>query len=78
MSEVAAPTLQTAIQQHGESLGPILRDVELGALPTQRALRAARNELDPKTREVLPPFDVLASAPPPRLQGRPSCRHLCR
>ena len=41
---------------------------ELGALPTQPALCAARNELDPKAREVLPPFDVLVSTPPPRLQ----------
>ena len=62
---LAAPALQTTFQQHGESLGPVLRDVELGALPTQRALCAARNELDPKAREVLPPFDVLVSTPPP-------------
>ena len=50
-----------------ESLGPILRDVELGGLPTQQALYAARNELDSKAREVLPPFDVLVSTPSPRL-----------
>ena len=28
---LAAPTLESAFQKHGESLGPILRDVELGA-----------------------------------------------
>ena len=66
---LAAPALQSAFQQHGESLGPIVRDVELGALPTHCALRAARNELDPKAREVLPPFDALVSTPPPRLQA---------
>ena len=66
---LAAPALQSAFQQHGESLGPILRDVELGALPMQRALCAARKELDPKAREVLPPFDVLVSSPPVRLQA---------
>ena len=64
---LAGPALLSAIQQHGESLGPTLRDVELGAIPTQRALCAARNELDPKACEVLPPFDVLVSTPPPRL-----------
>ena len=69
MASSAAPTFQSAFQQHDESLGPILRDVELGALPTQRALCAVRNELDPKAREVLPPFDVLVSTPPPRLQA---------
>ena len=57
---LAAPALQLAFQQHGESLGPILRD-ELGALPTKRALCDARNELDPKARKVLPPFDVGAN-----------------
>lgn len=43
---------------HGQQfLGPLLSDVELRALPTQRPLRAARNELHPKGREILPPFD---------------------
>ena len=65
---LAALALQSDFQQHGESLGPILRDVELGALPTQHALCAARNELDPKAREILPSFDVLVSTPPPRLR----------
>ena len=37
------------------------------ALPTQRALCAARNELHSKAHEVLPPFDVLVSTPSPRL-----------
>ena len=64
---LAAPALHTAFQQHGESLGPILRDVKLGASPMQRALCAARNELDPKAREVLPPFDVLVPTPRPWL-----------
>ena len=50
----------------GESLGPILCRVEL---PTQRALRAARDVLHPMAREVLPPFDVFVSTPPPRLQS---------
>ena len=66
---LAVSALQSALQQHCESLGPILRNVELGALPTQRALCAARDELDPKAREVLPPFDVSVSTPPPRLQA---------
>ena len=66
---LTALALQSVYQLHGESLGHILRDVELGALPTQRALCAARNELHPKAREVLPPFDVLVSTPPPRLQA---------
>ena len=48
-----APALESALQQHDESLDPIVRDVELGALPMQRALCAARNELHPKAREVL-------------------------
>ena len=62
---LAASALLSDFQQHGESLGPILRDVELGALPPRRTLCAARNELDPKAREVLPPFDVLVSTPFP-------------
>ena len=66
---LAAPALQSAFQQHGESLDPILRDVELGALPTQHALCATRNELHPKAREELPPFDVLVSTPSPGLQA---------
>ena len=63
----AAPALQSPFEQHGESLGPILRDVELGAIPTQRTLCAARNKLDPE--EALPPFDVLVSTPTHRLQA---------
>ena len=65
---LAVPALQSAFQQHDESPDPILHDVELGALPTQRALCAARNGLHPKAREVLPPFDVLVSNISPRLE----------
>ena len=59
----------STFREHGESLGPILRDEELRALTTQRALRVAGNELHPKAREVLPPFDGLVSTPPPGLQA---------
>ena len=60
-----APALESTFQQHGESLGPILHDIEFGALPTKRALCIARNELYPKAREVLPPFDIFVSTPYP-------------
>ena len=33
---LAAPALESTFQRHGESLGPILRDVKLGALPPQK------------------------------------------
>ena len=65
---LAAPAIESAFQEHGESLGPILRDVGLGAVPTQPALCATRNELHPKAREVLPPFDSLVSTPSPWLE----------
>ena len=65
---LAAHALESAFQKPGESLGPILRDVELKVLPTQRALYATRNELQPKARETLPPFDVPVSTPSPGLQ----------
>ena len=66
---LAAPALRSAFQQHGESLGPILCGIELGTLPTQQALRAARDVLHPSAREVLPPFDAFVSYPSPRLQS---------
>ena len=60
---LAALALESTFQRHGDPLGSFLRDVGLGALPTQRALRAARNDLHPKARKVLPPFDGLVSTP---------------
>ena len=73
---LAAPALQSAFQQHGESFGPILRDAELGALPTQRALCAARDELHPKAREALqahrPGFGLQVA----RVRGTGYRRHL--
>ena len=36
---LAAPALESDFLQHDESLGPILCNVELGALPTHHALR---------------------------------------
>ena len=62
---LAALALQSTFQEHGESLGLILRDVELGGLHTHQALCATRNELHPKAREVLPPFDVFVTTPSP-------------
>ena len=62
---LAAPALQPTFQHHGESLGPILRNFELGALPTQRALCTARNELDPKARKCCLLSMSWSPVPPP-------------
>ena len=58
---LSALALESAFQQHGESLSILVRNVEMGTLPTQLALREARHVLHARACEVLPPFDSLVS-----------------